>query len=211
MIRRLVADPGRLAALLLGAALLACVASGRADLLVRPWFDVILLGTGLVVLLVAVRGMPTTSPLETMMLLLPVFVAVGVTPTLAGRISTGNQGITGLASRIGDSANGLLRGQGGKVTVLQIRLAQVKVGAVYLAGRPVTVEGRVTGVQEIGRAAIVCCAADARLVTLGVTGMLLAPKGAWVRVTGKLATAGTATVLHATKVEHIKTPSNPFM
>jgi hypothetical protein len=201
----------RATAVLLGLVFVASVVTGRSGLLVRPWFDVVLVGTGVVILIVAWNGVPSLSPAAMFLLLLPIAVALSVTPKVAGRISAGSNDLTGLGSRIGDSANPLARGRGGNVNLLQIRLAEQQVGSVYLSGRPVTVEARVTGPREVGRPAIVCCAADARLITLPVTGAKLPKKDSWVRLSGKLQARGTETVLHVAKVEPIKTPSEPFM
>jgi hypothetical protein len=115
------------------------------------------------------------------------------------------------AARIGDGHNPLVSGRGGAVTLLQILQAEQQVGGVLLAGRPVQVDAIIDRPNRLERSVIVCCAADAQRIAVGVKGLSLSPNGHWVRVTGHLGTSGTQTVIVATSVHAIPTPADPFL
>ena len=202
---------GRIVAALLGVAFIVSPLTGRSGLLVRPWFDVVMVITGVVLIAVACLSRPSISAGAAFMLLLPLAVGLGLTPKVVGRISNDTTGGSALGERFGDPSNPLVSGKGGRVTLLQIRLAEEQVGGVYLSGRHVSVEAKVGGPNELERSVIVCCAADARTVTLPTSGATLPRSGTWVRVSGKLVPRGSKTILRATKVERIGVPSGPFL
>ena len=194
-----------------GAALVALVLTGRATLLVRPWFAPILLATGLLVAAVAWRHRVEMSRRAVVLLLAPVAVGVSLSPSIVGQVSQGTADPATLTQRLGDPANPLLAGKGGDVTLLQILLAEQQIGGVALAGRQVSVEAIVSGTHRLSRSVIVCCAADAQSVNVTETGAPLPAAKTWVRVTGRLATRGDETVLAATDVTKIPTPASPFL
>jgi hypothetical protein len=202
---------GRAVAAVLGIAFLVSALSGRADVLVRPWFTWVLIATGLALIAVAVWSPPAISAGATFALLLPVAVGLGLTPRVVGRVSNGEVGTASLSQRFGDSSNPLLSGKGGNVTLLEIRVAEQQVGAVYLSGRRVTTEAKVSGDRELSRSVIVCCAADARTLKLTEAGAPLPDSGTWVRVSGRLAASKSGVVLVASKVAPIGVPSEPFL
>lgn len=196
---------------LLPLALVAGVLTKRTDLLVRPWFAWVLIGTALLLAAVAVRTRLVLSPRAAAALLLPVAVGVTLTPTLASRATQDATLSTTPAARIGDGANPLLDGRGGNVTLLQVLQAEDQVGSVLLAGRQVQLDAIVGGPHRLERSVIVCCAADAQRIALDEQGSPLSQPGRWVHVTGHLATAGTHTVIVATSVRPIPTPADPFL
>ena len=202
---------GTVAATVAGAALVALVLTGRATLLVRPWFAPVLLATGLLVAVAALRHRVNLSRPGVVLLLAPVAVGLTLTPSVVGQVSQGTADVATLTQRLGDPANPLLAGKGGDVTLLQILLAEQQIGGVALAGRSVTVEAIASGPHQLSRSVIVCCAADAQLVSVPETGTTLPAKKVWVRVTGTLAAKGDKTVLEATNVTSIPTPANPFL
>ena len=202
---------GTLASGVAGAGLVTLVLTGRATLLVRPWFAPLLLATGLLVILAALRHRVVLTRRAVVVLLAPVAVGVALTPSVVGRVSQGSANVATLTQRVGDPANPLLAGKGGNVTLLQILLAEQQVGGVALAGRRVTVEAIASGAHRLSRSVIVCCAADAQSVSVTETGMTLPATKRWVRVTGTLGTRGDRTVLDVTDVTPIPTPANPFL
>lgn len=195
----------------LGTALIVCALSGRALLFVRPWFLLAVLGTGVVVLVVAWRGQAVVSPSAGVMLMLPLVAGLTLTPTLVGQASQGSVSASALAGRIGDGPNPLVDGRGGNVTLLQVLLAEQQVGGVYLAGRSISVVAIVRGPHELGRSAIVCCAADARTIALSASGTALPEVGTWVRVTGRLTMRGQRLILDAQDIQSVPTPTDPFL
>lgn len=201
----------RLAVLAVGMALVVAVATGRAGLLVRPWFAPVLLVAGGLVVLAALRRPVDLSRGGALLLMAPVVVGLTLTPAVVGGVSGGPADPGTLTSRIGDPANPLLAGRGGQVTLLQILLAEQSVGSVVLSGRPVTVEALVTGPHTLSRSVIVCCAADAQAVSLPESGTSLPATKTWVRVSGRLGSSGGQSVLTATSVTRIPTPANPFL
>jgi hypothetical protein len=196
---------------LLAGALIAAVVSQRAELLVRPWFTWVLVGTAMLLAAVAVRTKPVITPGAAGALLLPVAIGLTLTPSLASRATEDATLSTVPASRIGDGSNPLVNGRGGPVTLLQILQAEQQVGAVLLAGRTVQVDAIVGGPHRLDRSVIVCCAADAQRITVAEQGPLLSPAGHWVRVIGRLGAAGTRTVIVVTSVRPIPTPADPFL
>lgn len=202
---------GRLVAAVLALAFGVAVLTGRANLLVRPWFATVFLVSAALLVLVAIRVKADITPRAAAAILLPVAVGVTLTPTLANHATSDAALTTAPASRIGDGSNPLVAGRGGNVTLLQILQAEQAVGGVLLAGRPVQVDAIVAGPHELERSVIVCCAADAQRVAVDEEGPVLAPKGHWVRVTGHLASVGTKTVIAATTVTSISTPADPFL
>ena len=205
------ARAGRLVGSLLAAALVAAVATRRAELLVRPWFTWVLLATAALIAALVVRSRIRLTATSTALLLLPLAIGATLTPALAGRASSGVAPTAALGARIGDGANPLLEGRGGNVTLLQILLAEQQVGGVPLAGRSVQVEAIAADTHLLNRSVIVCCAADAQTIALPEQGPALGPRGHWVRVTGHLAEVGTRVVLVATAVAPIPTPAEPFL
>lgn len=194
-----------------GLALVALVLTGRATLLVRPWFAPVLLGAGVLVVVAALRHRVELSRRGVVMLLAPVAVGLALSPSVVGQVSQGAADPATLTQRLGDPANPLLAGKGGNVTLLQILLAERQIGGVALAGRTVSVEAIVSGTHRLSRSVIVCCAADAQSVSVAETGAALPAAKTWVRVTGRLATRGDTTVLAATRITKIATPANPFL
>jgi hypothetical protein len=196
---------------LLAGGLAAAVATQRADLLVRPWFTWVLLGTALLLAAVAVRTKIAVSPRAMGALLLPIAVGLTLTPALASRATQDATLSAAPAARIGDGSNPLVDGRGGPVTLLQILQAEEQVGGVLLAGRQVQVDGIVASSHRLERSVIVCCAADAQRIAIDTQGAALSPVGLWVHVTGHLATSGTHTVIVATSARPIATPADPFL
>ncbi|MEW5812576.1 MAG: TIGR03943 family protein [Actinomycetota bacterium] len=102
---------------------------------------------------------------------------------------------------------------------LLIRLAQDSAGTLH--DRLVTVTGftmRNGDRVELGRVVIICCAADAQLARIGLTGPAVAaagrlPDGAWVRVEGKVAARqvdSSMPELVINQVEQIPQPKNTY-
>ena len=195
----------------LGLGLAATVISGRTVLFVRPWFIPVVAVTAVLTGLVAFRGGPRLSPTAALLLVLPIAAGLTLTPDLVSRVSSGPVNSATLAARIGDPPNPLLSGRDGSVTLLQILLAQQQAGAVYLAGRTVSVIAIVSGPHELRRSAIVCCSADARSIALRESGPSLPDTGSWVRVTGTLVARGQQTILDARTIDRIPAPSDPFL
>jgi hypothetical protein len=200
---------GRVVALLIGVGFIAAWFTGRSGLYVRPWFAPVLGVAGLALAIAAWRTPPAITRRAAAVLMLPVLAALGLTPGLVGKIPP-SATAGPIPARLGDSAERLLHGTGGDVTLLDIALAEQKVGAAFLDGREVTVEATVDGPGRIGRLAMVCCAADARPVSIAVIGSL-PPKGTWVRITGHLAARGGGLALAASSIVGIPTPENPFL
>ena len=193
-----------------GAAFVAAALTGRGALFVRSWFVPVLAATGLALVAVAWRGTVRISTGAAVVLLVPAVVGLALSPAVAGRITTFAGTGAPVQARLGDGSNPLLAGAGGgTVTVLQIVLAQEQVGAVYLDGRPVTVDGVVDG-HTLTRLVMVCCAADARPVSVPVRGPL-PPQGTWVRVSGRLSATGGSLSIVARHVAAIPTPEDPFL
>lgn len=195
----------------IGAVSVAGVATGRAGLFVRPWFVPVVATTGVVLLVIGTLPRSRLASATAAILLLPVIVGASLSPAVVGRISSGRIDPAGVSRRLGDGANPLLQGRGGAVTLLDIYLAEQQVGGVILAGTAVTVEGTVSGREEISRLVMVCCAADARAVTLPVVGAVLPPRGTWVRISGPLQTRGDRLVLQASRVDRVATPEQPIL
>lgn len=203
--------PARVLGLSVGAALVAAAVSGRAELLVRPWFVPIIAAAGVLLAAASLRSTRRVPASTAFALLLPVAVGLTLTPSLVARAAHSNADLSTLSSRVGDPANPLLHGRGGNVTLLQILVAEQQGGGVALAGRPVTVEAFADGPHRLARSVIVCCAADAQTVALPETGPSLPRRGTWVRVHGVLSSEGETTVLTASSVSVIPTPANPFL
>lgn len=202
---------GTAAAVTAGAALIALALTGRATLLVRPWFAPILLGTGVLIGAAALRHRVDLSRRGAVLLLAPVAVGLSLSPSVVGQVSQGTADPASLTQRLGDPANPLLAGRGGDVTLLQILLAEQQIGGIALAGRTVTVEAIVAGPHQLIRSVIVCCAADAQSVSVTEVGAALPASKTWVRATGTLAAHGDKTVLDVSSVTRIPTPANPFL
>jgi hypothetical protein len=166
--------------------------------------------------LVVARCAPPALDRRTAMLIcLPVVVGLGLTPAVSGRAASvggAAQSLSGLPSRIGEPSNPLLRpSPHPDVTLLQILSAEQQVGGVPLAGRRVVVTAMVAGPARLARAVTVCCAADARTLTVPTTGSRLPATGEWVSVSGTLRVRGDAVVLQVTSVRPVPTPSDPFL
>ena len=140
-------------------------------------------------------------------------VAVGITqtPALAARVAPAPADAATVAARIGDPTNPLLQGRGGRLTLLQIVVAEQQVGGVALAGLPVQLDAVVGGRDQLRRSVIVCCAADAQTVSVATHGAVLPAAGQWVHVTGRLAVSGTHSSIELTSVRRIDPPADPFL
>lgn len=207
--------PVRPLQVLIGVSLVAAAVTGRTALLVRPWFVPLVVATGVLLLVGAARSRASTTPRVTpaaaLLLVLPVVAGVALTPELVGRVPPEPTGTaTVIGARIGDAENPLLAGGDGEVTILDVVLAEQQVGAAALDGRRVTVEGVATADGTVARQVMVCCAADARPVTLPLRGALPAP-GTWVRAEGRLAADGPDLVLRVATVTPIPTPEDPLL
>jgi hypothetical protein len=202
---------GRPVAAVIAVAFAAAVVTGRADLLVRPWFVWAFAATGALLGLVALRSRVDMSARAAAALMLPVAVGITLTPALASRGAQDAVLSAAPATRIGDGSNPLVQGSGGAVTLLQILQAEQQVGGVLLAGRPVQVDAIVAGPHLLERSVIVCCAADAQRIAVDEQGPVLSPAGHWVRVAGHLGAAGTQTLIVAASVTPIPTPADPFL
>lgn len=200
----------RLVVAALGAGLVAAAASGRAGLYVRGYFVPVLAVTGVGLLVLSRVRPPRMSGRAAVVLLLPLVVAFGIGPRQAAGVSQG-QLSGGLGARLGDGPNPLLAGRGGPVTVLQIDLAAEQVGPVALMGREVVVDAEVTSPSSVERLVMVCCAADARPVTLAVHGARLPAAGRWVELHGRLSAPGGSVSLTADQVRVIPVPAAPIL
>lgn len=213
-----VAEPGearetrlpRFVAAALGAGLLAAAASGRAGLYVRGYFVPVLAVTGIGLLVLSWVRPPRLSGRAAAVLLLPLVVAFGIGPRQAASVSQG-QLSGGLGARLGDGPNPLLSGKGGPVTLLQIELAAEQMGPVALMGRAVVVDAEVASPSSVERLVMVCCAADARPVTLDVHGARLPAPGKWVELSGRLAASGGNVGLTVDRVSPIPVPAAPIL
>jgi len=85
-----------------GAALVALVLTGRASLLVRPWFAPILLATGVLVAVVTLRHRIELSRRAIVLLLAPVAVGISLSPSIVGQVSQGAADPATLTERLGD-------------------------------------------------------------------------------------------------------------
>lgn len=200
----------RTAAAVLGAGLVGAVASGRAALYVRGYFVPVLAVTGAVLMLLAWRRPPRLSRRGWAVLGLPLVVAVGIGPQQAASLSQG-QLSGGLGARLGDGPNPLVDGGGGSVTLLQVDLAAAQLGPVALVGREVEVQAEVASPTVVERLVMVCCAADARPVTLTVRNARLPGAGRWVDLRGRLSARNGQVVLDAARVTPIGVPQEPIL
>jgi uncharacterized repeat protein (TIGR03943 family) len=201
----------RAVVLVVGAAFLGAVATGRSRLFVRAWFVPILLVTGLALIVLVPRARGTATRAAAAVLLLPLIVGALLSPARVGAIATLAGGSAPLQSRIGEHANPLLTSRSSMVTLLDILLAQREAGAVALDGRTVVVDGIVgRDGRSLLRLVMVCCAADARPVSVPVLGTLPRP-GSWVRVHGRLTARGQAIALEVRDVHAIPAPESPFL
>lgn len=199
-----------MAVALMGAALVLAALSGRAGLYVRGYFVPVLAVTGVVLLVLAWRRPPHLSRRAWAVLGLPVVVAVGIGPHQAAALSQG-QLSGGFGARLGDGPNPLLSGRGGPVTLLQVELAAEQLGPVALLGRQVSVVAEVASPSSVQRLVMVCCAADARPVSLQVAEAHLPPTGRWVEIDGRLSAANGMVVLDGASVRSIPVPSEPIL
>lgn len=194
----------------LGGGLVAAAVSGRAGLYVRGYFVPVLAVTGLGLLVLSWVRPPRLSGRAAAVLLLPLVVAFGIGPRQAASVSQG-QLSGGLGARLGDGPNPLLAGRGGPVTVLQIDLAAEQLGPVALMGREVVVDAEVASPSSVERLVMVCCAADARPVTLTVHGARLPAPGKWVELRGRLSAGGGNVGLSVESVRSIPVPAAPIL
>jgi hypothetical protein len=200
----------RLVVAALGAGLVAAAGSGRAGLYVRGYFVPVLAGTGAGLLVLAWLRASRPSPRAGAVLLLPLVVAIGIGPRQAASVSQG-QLSGGLGARLGDGPNPLLAGRGGPVTLLQIDLAAEQIGPVALMGREVVVDAEVASPSSVERLVMVCCAADARPVTLTVHGAHLSAPGNWVELQGRLSASGGDVALTVDHARSIPVPAAPIL
>lgn len=200
--------------ILTGVALLTAVLTGRIALFVRPWFIPVVAGTGVLLVVAALRtrenGRLTFA--ASGLVLLPLLAGASLTPDLVGRMPPPGAESAGAAieSRLGETHNPLLAGAGGEVTLLQVSLAERRLGAAALDGRAVVLEAMVADGQQLSRLVMVCCAADARPVTLRASGPL-PPAGSWVRAAGTLTADGNVLVLQLDAAYPIDTPKDPLL
>jgi hypothetical protein len=194
----------------LGLALVAGSLFGRSQLFVRGYFIPVLAVTGIGLVLVAWLRPPRLSRLAVLTLGLPLVAGLAMGPSQAAHV---NQGILsgGLGARLGDGANPLLSGGGGPVSVLQVALAEEQIGASALVGRQVSLEAQVAGAHLVERLVMVCCAADARPVTLATSGSRLPPNGSWVRASGTLSVGRGVIVFDIDRLARVATPANPIL
>lgn len=195
----------------LGTGLFVAALSGRAGLFVRGYFVPVLAVTGMGLCAIAWLRPPRLSRLAALTLALPLVAGLTLGPSEAAHVS---QGIIsgGLGARLGDGANPLLSGAGGSVSLLQVVLAEDQVGASALVGRHISVEAQVAGPHLVQRLVMVCCAADARPVTLATGGVRLPPAGTWVRLSGALSVSHDgAALLDIGQLQQIPTPGNPIL
>ena len=195
----------------LAAAFVAGVLTGRAPLFVRPWFTPVMATTGLVLAGVALRAGQRVRAEIAALVLVPVVVALALPAGVVGRAASTTASASDIGARLGDGDNPVLAGRRPDVTLLDIVLAERKVGGVYLAGRPVVVEAMVGPGPVLTRSVMVCCAADARPVSVPVRGAAVPAVSTWVRVRGRLAAEGNRLVVQADRVERIGTPSRPLL
>ena len=193
-----------------GVGLFAAAISGRADLYVRGYFVPVLAVTGIGLLVLTRVRPPRLSGRAAAVLLLPLVVAVGIGPRQAASVSQG-QLSGGLGARLGDGPNPLIDGRGGPVTVLQIDLAAEQLGPVALMGREVVVDAEVASPSSVERLVMVCCAADARPVTLTVHGARLPAPGKWVELHGRLSASGGNVAITVESVRSIPVPAAPIL
>ena len=194
-----------------GAALLTLAVTGRGTLFVRPWFLPVVALAGVTLAAASWRGSGGVKTATGALLLLPLVVGLALPTSAVGdptaRSATGGSSV---GARFGDPANPLLAGRGGAVTVLQVRAAEQDVGPVALAGQAITTTGFVSARGTLSRLVMVCCAADARAVTVPVTLQPL-PVGHWVTVRGRLTVANGELVVQAMSVEKVPTPADPIL
>ena len=194
-----------------GASLVLAAVTARGALFVRPWFLPVLAGAGVLLAAAAVRGGARVDARATALLLVPLIAAVALPPgqaavaTFSASAKTSNVG-----ARFGDPDNPLLAGRGGDVTLLQVRGAEQQLGAVALAGRQISATGFVSAPGAVSRLAMVCCAADARPVTLPVTGGSLVV-GQWVTVHGRLTVVNGELMLEADSARRVRVPAEPIL
>jgi hypothetical protein len=195
---------------LVGVAVGVGVVSGRAALYVRGYFLPILGVMAVLMLVLAWRRPPALGWRTMAVLLLPAVAGMGIGPPQASRMAQ-VQLAGSPAVRLGDGPNPLLKGGGGPVSVLQVDLAAQQLGPVSLLGRRVSVEAEVVGPSSVERLVMVCCAADARPVTLTVQAAHLPQRGAWVEIEGQLSAAGGQVVLVAGSVRRVPVPPQPIL
>ena len=79
------------------------------------------------------------------------------------------------------------------------------------AGRDVDFTGTVrAGGGAVARAAMLCCRADAEVLTLPLARPVAVPAGTWVRVRGRMQTVHGVLRLGAARVERVAAPADPF-
>lgn len=193
----------------LGMAVVLAALAGRMDLFVRPWFVPVVVAMGIAVVVCAVRGTIEPSRRTLAVLVLPVAAAALLTPQRASRLTTNVLPTAPIAARIGDS-NALLDGDSPDVTLLDIAVAEQRLGPVALAGREVRLQAIVEDPGTVTRLAMVCCAADARPIRLPVVGSLPA-RGTWVDLSGALTAREGGVVLLVDTLTVIPTPDQPFL
>jgi hypothetical protein len=208
------ARSGRLATGALGLAYLLAVGLGHDALFVRPWFRAPAIAAGLVLLAVAVVAPPRLAPGTALLLLFPVLMGAAIRPAdiqdLPATLSAGSI----VEARLGDGDNPLLDAPAGGIvdaTVLEVVLAERRIGAVGLEGRAIRVDAVVAGPGHVSRLVMVCCAADARPVAIAVRDTDLPRRGTWVRLTGTLRADGDRLVLDRAAVRRLPPPTNPFL
>ncbi len=82
------------------------------------------------------------------------------------------------------------------------------------AGEPIDFIGvlvRNAGVTAITRYAITCCRADATPVTIRLDRDVRFESGAWIEAHGTLVASDDALRLHATRVDAVRPPADPFL
>jgi uncharacterized repeat protein (TIGR03943 family) len=212
---------------LLAAVLVRLAWSGEYLRFVRPWMRWPLLGTGLVLLLLALRpalgrgGPGEPVPRPTWLLLVPTVIVFAVAPPPLGaylaerrdaQLPPGYSAPRALPA-VSDGAP------------LDLGLDEFAWGAAQdtdvmgLTGRSVRIDGFVSSAPDGGwyltRLEIYCCAADAVVERVEVDGATAPPRDSWVRVTGTWqpdtgGDDGSIARLTAAGVVRIPTPENPY-
>lgn len=157
------------------------------------------------------------------LLVVPVVVLVFITPP-ALRPSAAAPSVTGVSNHVLDRAfPPLPPGPAPEVSLPEVVLREVHDTTGSLRNRSVTVTGFVLNEAQgvdLGRIVIICCAADAQLARLHLSGPAASaarlPDNTWVRVEGQVIPAAgqpnsvAVPTLQATAMTRIDAPANPY-
>jgi hypothetical protein len=79
-------------------------------------------------------------------------------------------------------------------------------------GRAVRFTGRLApGGRDVGRAAMLCCRADAQMLRLALDRRIARPAGTWVEVAGHVIAAPAGLTLHLEHARQVAPPADPFV